>query len=42
MRRFVLPRFPYAIAYQVHSNFIAVLAIAHAKRRPLYWIARDT
>jgi plasmid stabilization system protein ParE len=42
IRRFVLQRFPYAIAYQVHPAFISVLAIAHAKRRPLYWIGRAT
>ena len=42
IRRFVLERFPYAVAYQVHPDFIAVLAIAHVKRRPLYWIGRGT
>jgi plasmid stabilization system protein ParE len=40
IRRFVLPRFPYSIAYQVHTDFISVLAVAHGRRRPLYWIGR--
>ena len=40
IRRFVLHRFPYSIAYQVHTDFISVLAIVHAKRKPLYWIGR--
>ena len=40
LRRFVLPRFPYAIAYQMHTAFVAVLAVAHASRRPFYWVGR--
>jgi plasmid stabilization system protein ParE len=40
IRRFVLPRFPYSIAYQVRSDFVIVLAVAHGSRQPLYWIGR--
>ncbi|HET9956641.1 MAG TPA: type II toxin-antitoxin system RelE/ParE family toxin [Polyangiaceae bacterium] len=40
VRRFVLPRFPYSIAYQVHIGRVVVLAVVHARKRPLYWIAR--
>lgn len=40
IRRFVLARFPYSIAYQLHPELIGVLAIAHTKRKPLYWIGR--
>lgn len=40
IRRFVLARFPYSVAYQVHSEFISILAVVHGKRRPLYWIGR--
>lgn len=40
IRRFLLPRFPYAIAYQAHPDLIGVLAIVHGRRRPLYWIDR--
>ena len=40
VRRFLLPRFPYALAYQVFPGLLAVLAVVHVRRRPLYWIAR--
>jgi len=40
IRRALVQRFPYAIAFEVHSNEIRVLAVAHAKRRPLYWVTR--
>lgn len=40
IRKFVLARFPYAIAYQVHADFICVLGIVHGRRMPLYWIGR--
>lgn len=40
IRRAVVNRFPYIIAFEVHSEHTLVLAIAHAKRRPLYWLTR--
>jgi plasmid stabilization system protein ParE len=40
IRRAVANRFPYVIAFEAHSKHILVLAIAHAKRRPLYWLSR--
>lgn len=40
IRRFLLPRFPYALAYQTFPDLIAVLAVVHLRRRPLYWIGR--
>jgi plasmid stabilization system protein ParE len=39
-RRFVVPRFPYSVAYQVYDTRIVVLAVAHSSRRPLYWLNR--
>jgi toxin ParE1/3/4 len=33
IRRFVLQKFPYVIAFEPHDDRILVLAIAHAKRR---------
>ena len=40
-RRFLLPRFPYGVVYVVAADAsIVVVAIAHARRRPRYWIAR--
>jgi toxin ParE1/3/4 len=35
-------QFPYCVAFELHANRILVLAIAHAKRRPLYWLARTS
>lgn len=34
--------FPYAIVFLVHDDTITVLAVAHARRRPLYWRTRGT
>jgi plasmid stabilization system protein ParE len=39
-RRFRLRRFPYALIYQIDGDTIVVHAVAHAKRRPLYWVRR--
>jgi plasmid stabilization system protein ParE len=39
-RRYVLRNFPYAIAYREVPAGIEVIAVAHHKRRPLYWIGR--
>ena len=35
-------RFPYVIAFEKHEKHVLVLAVAHAKRRPLYWLTRVT
>ncbi len=40
VRRFLLPRFPFALAYVVHGDEAVVLAIAHTSRRPGYWLSR--
>jgi hypothetical protein len=39
-RRFLLARFPFAIAYIVEADEIIVLAAAHLRRRPGYWLGR--
>ena len=36
-RRFLIPRFPYGIIYQVDQDTIFVSAIMHLKRKPFYW-----
>jgi len=42
IRSFVLPRFPYSLIYRpLGSGQIRILAVAHQKRRPRYWIRRD-
>lgn len=41
IRRLVLPKFPYYVVYRfLRSGGIRVLAVAHQKRRPEYWIGR--
>ncbi len=37
IRRFLLRRFPYVIIYEIVSDEIHILAVAHTKRRPGYW-----
>jgi toxin ParE1/3/4 len=40
IRRATLGRFPYVIAFESNARGLVVLAVAHAKRRPLYWLSR--
>jgi plasmid stabilization system protein ParE len=40
VRRALLPRFPYAIVFTELAEEIRVLAVAHGKRRPGYWLYR--
>ena len=37
IRRYVLRHFPYTVFYEIHGNTVAVLAVAHQRRRPGYW-----
>jgi len=39
-RRCLARRFPYAIIYQVVSDEIRIIAVAHAHRKPQYWESR--
>ena len=41
VRHFVLQRFPYKIIYEVRLDEVLVLAIAHVRRRPNYWMKRS-
>jgi plasmid stabilization system protein ParE len=36
-RKFVLPRFPFAIFYRERDYGVQILAVAHGRRRPGYW-----
>jgi plasmid stabilization system protein ParE len=36
-RRYLLRRFPYSIIYQVTTEELRILAVAHHRRRPGYW-----
>jgi plasmid stabilization system protein ParE len=38
-RRFVMMRFPFSIVYSLTEAEIIVVAIAHQRRRPDYWLA---
>ena len=39
-RRWVLRQFPYVLVYELRLEEIEFVAIAHAKRRPGYWLQR--
>jgi plasmid stabilization system protein ParE len=39
-RRKIVPRFPYVIFFRVVGEEVEVMAVAHARRRPGYWVAR--
>jgi len=41
IRRFILPRFPYSLLYRtLETGRFRILAVAHQKRRPDYWVGR--
>jgi toxin ParE1/3/4 len=39
-RRFLLRRFPFFVVYRVFRRRVQVVAVAHARRRPHYWLDR--
>jgi toxin ParE1/3/4 len=42
IRRLILPKFPYLLLYRiVDDDLIRILAIAHHKRKPQYWVGRE-
>ncbi len=40
VRRRVLRRYPYSIFYVLDQDIVVIVAIAHHKRRPGYWLPR--
>jgi hypothetical protein len=40
VRRFLLLRFPFAIAYLSDRDGLVVVAVAHLRRRPGFWLGR--
>ena len=42
VRRYLMPRFPYAVYYRVLADHIRILAIKHNSRHPDYWRHRLT
>lgn len=40
VRRRVLRRYPFTIVYLVDGEAVVIVAVAHQKRRPGYWLLR--
>jgi hypothetical protein len=40
IRRCMLRRFPYAVIFLCRPSETLVVAVAHTRRRPLYWLPR--
>lgn len=40
VRRIRMKRFPYAVLFREVSGVVHVLAVAHYRRRPRYWLGR--
>jgi len=40
VRRALVRRFPYGVFYVVEGQALLVLAVAHVRRQPAYWLAR--
>src|SRR5262245_60119874 len=41
-RRFLLKRFPYVVIYEIMTEEVVILAVAHGRRRPHYWRKRGS
>ncbi len=39
-RRYLLRRFPFFVVFREANDRVQVLAVAHARRRPGYWLGR--
>jgi len=40
IRKKVISNFPYSILYAIENDLIVIVAVAHHKRRPIYWHKR--
>ncbi len=40
IRKFIIRKFPFTIIYEIRSDEIVILAVAHQKRKPDYWRER--
>ena len=40
IRRIRLRRFPYTVLFRESDGRVQVLAVAHYRRRPMYWLSR--
>ena len=41
IRRIMLRRFPFAVLFRESEDTVQVLAVAHHRRRPSYWLGRS-
>lgn len=39
-RRFVFRVYPFSLVYRIVDDVVEVVAVAHAKRKPGYWVSR--
>ena len=39
-RRYLLRRFPFFVVFRESEESVQIVAVAHARRRPGYWIGR--
>ncbi|MGB5696173.1 MAG: type II toxin-antitoxin system RelE/ParE family toxin [Polyangiales bacterium] len=39
-RKYFLKRFPYVVFFDIDAAAVEIIAVAHAKRRPGYWLGR--
>lgn len=40
-RRLILRRFPYSVVYEVRREAITILAVAHHRKMPGYWLRQS-
>ena len=40
LRRILMNRFPFTLLYREKDGVVQVLAVAHQRRRPQYWLGR--
>ena len=41
LRRFPLARFPFGFIYRIDGDLIRILAVAHRRQLPGYWLGRE-
>ena len=39
-RRYLLRRFPFFVVFREVDDLVQIVAVAHARRRPGYWLGR--
>lgn len=39
-RKYVVQRFPYLVFYRLRTDYVEIVAFAHTRRRPGYWLRR--